>query len=228
MSKVSKVSAAATVALGSPLSAVRIEAQAAITSAIAQATPTHVSKAKRATGAAVYDVQPFSAFEVAVFDACVSLERGAWEADNKRATIVAAVRAHYGDKAPTYAQYKALQGALYLQSIEAGFTGQMMRKHVAHAVKTAYGALPESDSPAAIAKRAQRPGKAAKTPKVGAAETFKAGMEHAQSNETIESFIARVGVTATLAALNRMLDTEEVTKAAAAACAAVIPMLNVA
>jgi hypothetical protein len=224
MAKSSKVS----VALDSALSADRIAAQAAIVSKLAQATPTHVVQAKRASGAASYVLAPFTSFEVSLFTACVALERAAWEADNKRALIAQAIKGHFGATAPTYAQYKALQEAMHLQAVEAGFTGQMIRKHVAHGVKSAYGALPESDSPAAIAKRAQRPGKTAKQAKPDAAASFKAGVEHAQSKETIESFIARVGIVATLSALNRILAAEDSTKDAAAFVLEVIPMVQTA
>lgn len=226
MAKSSKVSIALAAALGSPLSAERIAAQASITSALSVAVPTHkIAAAKPGKGAA-YELIPFTSSEKAVFVACLAVERAAWETDNRRVAVAVAVRAHFGETAPTYAQYKALQTALELQAIEAGYTGQMMRKHCAHAVKATYGALPESDSPAAIAKRAQRPGKTVKPAKVeGAAETFAAGMAHAQSAESIESFIARVGIVATLAALNRILEAEESTKDAAHAVADVIPML---
>lgn len=222
---------AISVALSSALSAERIAAQAAITTTLANATPTHVKSGKRPSDASAYDVVPFSATERAVFNACLSVERAAWETDNRRADVVAAVRDHFKDVEgmPSFAMYRSLQNALNLLAVEAGFTGQMMRKHCAHAVKTLYGALPVSDSPAAIAKRAQRPAATPKTTqKPSAAETFAAGIEHARKDETVESFIARVGVTTVLAALNRILDAEESTKPAAAAALAIVPMLKVA
>lgn len=189
----------------------------------------HVNGQTKPANMLRYEVVPFTLGEREVFKACVALERGAWEVDNKRVAITEAVRVMFGDVAPTFAQYRALQEAILLQAIEAGFTGQAMRKHVAAAVKAAYGALPVSDSPAAIAKRAQRPGKASKAP---SADTLSdepsqgAGMRMPSKEESIESFIARVGMVAALAAAMRILDAVDETKAEAAVIGSVIGHLT--
>ena len=225
----------------SPLSADRIAIEAAIVSALAVATPKHVSKAKKPSKGVAYAVSDYSADERVCFALCVDLERHAYEGDNKRTALTAHVRKMFGDTAPTFAQYKVLQGAMYLQGVEACFdaiggekyTGQAMRKHIAAAVKTAYGALPVSDSPAAIAKRAQRP---TSTPKVKADATTDTlsegnatgGHVPAHHAETVEQFVARVGIVNVLAAVGRILDVEDATKAEAKAVRSVIGHLAAA
>ena len=227
MAKTSKTSAA--LAAQSPLSAVRIEAQASIVRALSTATPSHVIAAKRAGKAVSYEIEAFTPFEDALFALCESIEARAYAIDSTREVIASMVREHYGKTAPTFEQYTHLQGAMHLMSLDAGYTGQMMRKHIAHAVKSAYGALPVSMSAAAIAKRAQRPAKTAKPAKpapIKPAEAFQAGVAYAQGSESIEQFIARVGVVATLSALNRILECEESTKSAARAVLDVVPMVQ--
>lgn len=173
-----------------------------------------------------YVVQPFSAGEIGVFASCLSLEVAHYEVDNKRAAVCEAVRALFGDEAPTFAAYRALQEAVRMQAIEAGYEGQAMRKHVAAAVKTSYGALPVSDSPAAVAKRAQRPAATPKAAPANVSANDAPTMARVGANETIESFIARVGMTAALAAAMRILDAVDETKAEAAVIGSVIAHLN--
>jgi hypothetical protein len=212
----------------SPLAAERIAAAAAVATKLSTATPSHVKAAAKPSKAAAYDVIPFTAGEVAVFDACVSVEKALYEADNRRAAVVAAVKALFGADMPTYEAYKALQEAVYLQCIAAGYTGQAMRKHVSAAVNMLYGELPVSMSAAAIAKRASRPAaapKAAKQADTLAAGNSTGGHVPTLGGETIESFIARVGMTAALAAAMRILDAIEDTKPAAADIRAAIGKL---
>lgn len=230
MAKVSKVSSAVAQSLASPLAAERIAAAAAVATKLSQATPTHVKAAAAPSNALSYVVEPITAGERAVFDACLAVERSAWETDNKRAAITEAVRAFYADcpTGPNFAQYRSLQDAVRMQAIEAGYEGQAMRKHVAAAVKACFGALPVSDSPAAIAKRASRPAaapKAAKQADTLAAGNSTGGHVPTLGGETIESFIARVGMTAALAAAMRILDAIEDTKPAAADIRAAIGKL---
>lgn len=188
----------------------------------------HVNGQTKPANALRYEVVPFTSQEVDVFKACLSIERAAWETDNKRVAVSDAVRKMFGDLGPTFAEYRSLQESVQLQSIAAGFTGQAMRKHVAAAVKAAYGALPVSDSPAAIAKRLQRPGKALAAESVDALndEAPEVGPRAPSPDEAIESFIARVGMVNALAAAMRILDAVDATKAEAAVIGSVIGHLS--
>ncbi|MDE3023881.1 MAG: hypothetical protein KGI54_18850, partial [Pseudomonadota bacterium] len=180
----------------------------------------------------VYEVEPFSAFECGMFAACVAIEAAAFETDSKTAQLSTLLQAEYGEAGPTFEQYRKLQEALKLQSLDAGFTGQAMRKHCAKAVKGLYGALPESTDAAAIAKRAQRVKNAAKAraekrSSDAGGDTLAGNVSpEARRNpgpqETIEQFIARVGVTATLNALAKILETDSQTKLDAIAIRAMV------
>lgn len=207
-----------TVALGSALSADRIAAQAAITSALSVAVPTHKTQATAPGKAVSYHVEEFTHFENAIFALCQAIEGHGYAADSMRQRVADTVHGHYGKTAPTFEQYKHLQNAMEILALDAGYARETMRKHIATAVKSAYGALPVSMAPAAVAKRLQRPvavskGKAAK----GASDTLQAGNStgghvaepHA---ETVESFVARVGVVNVLAAIGRIMDEAENTK----------------
>lgn len=180
----------------------------------------------------VYEVEPFSAFESGMFAACLAIEQAAFEADSKTAQLSTLLRAEYGEAGPTFKQYRKLQEALKLQALYAGFTGQAMRKHCAKAIKGLYGALPESADPAAQAKRAQRLRNAAKAriekkSSDAGGDTLAGNVSpEARRNpgpqETIEQFIARVGITATLNALAKILETDSQTKLDAIAIRAMV------
>lgn len=173
-------------------------------------------------------VEPISKGERAVFVAAWAVEKALYEVDNKRAAVVAAVRALFGDELPSFEAYRALQEACKIQAVQAGSTGQAIRKHVAAAVNQCYGKLPESDSPEAARKRAQRlaaqPKKSAKpdADPLAAGNTSGGHVPASPTAETIESFIARVGPVAVLAALSRIYETEESTKVLAEETVALI------
>lgn len=112
--------------------------------------------------------------------------------------------------APTFEQYRADQAALAEIAKEKGLKdNQWVRKPYALAVKAAFGALPVSQDPAAIAKRKARgpaKEKAATVPKRGA--------------EDLEALIARVGVFKVLEACTRILEADDSTKSQAKGIAA--------
>lgn len=170
-----------------------------------------------------YAVKAFTVFETTLYAACRAIEAAEFEADCKRQQITALVKAEYGAVSPTFTQYRELQEAMQLQSLADGFTGQAMRKHVAAAVNGLYGSLPVSDSPAAQLKAKARAikaavaKKAAPSPDVGgdtlAGNVAGGAMPHrAGPAESIEQFIARVGITATINALARILEADNATK----------------
>ena len=182
-----------------------------------------------------YVVQPFSAFETSLYGACRAIETASFEVDSKRTIIVSMIKVEYPN-GMTFDQYRDLQEALKLQALADGFTGRAMRTHVAEAVKTVFGELPVSDSPAAILKAKARAIKAAAAkknapaaPAVGkdtlAGNT--APLPHrAGPQETIEQFIARVGITATINALARILETDNANKVDAIALRAIAAHVN--
>lgn len=89
--------------------------------------------------------------------------------ESARARMLTVVRAQYGDVSPTYEQFKADRSAFSALALERGLVDdQVIRKPYCNAIVELFGALPVSDSPAAVAKRLQRPvvdktAKAAKT-----------------------------------------------------------------
>lgn len=130
--------------------------------------------------------------------------------------MCALIESKYGDTPPTFAQYTADQAALKELARARGFAdNQWVRKPFAAAIKALYGALPESDSPAAVAKRAQREAEAAKNPPKVGAPAGETQPRKVSASESVEQFIARVGIFATLDALTRILASDDSTKAAA-------------
>ena len=159
-----------------------------------------------------YVVSEFTSFELALYGACRAIEEAEFTADSKRSAIIDLVRTEYGTTPPTFVQYRDMQDAMRLQALADGFTGQAMRKHVAAAVKQLYGSLPVSDSPAAQLKAKARAIKSAIAKKNEPAKVVITGAPMAHrpgAAETIEQFIARIGVAATLEALARILETEK-------------------
>ncbi len=118
--------------------------------------------------------------------------------------------AQYGSTAPTYAQFRADRDALRVLALDRGLIDdQWVRKPYNAAVINLYGALPVSDSPAAQAKRAQRP-VAVKGAKAGAKKGETAQRAPAEP-ATIEQFIAKHGAGKVLAELARILATKKET-----------------
>jgi len=185
-----------------------------------------------------YVVQPFTSFEVNLYGACRAIEAASFEVDSKRTIIVSMIKVEYPN-GMTFDQYRDLQEALKLQALADGFTGRAMRTHVAEAVKTVFGELPVSDSPAAILKAKARAIKAAAAKKNAPAvpATSAVGKDTLAGNaaplphragpqETIEQFIARVGITATINALARILETDNANKVDAIALRAIAAHVN--
>lgn len=181
-----------------------------------------------------YEVIPFTVFEQALFDAAYAIEEHEFASDCSRTKIAELIRAEFKDVAPTFVQYRALQETMYMLGTIAagglGFTGQAVRKHVAVAIRTIYGALPVSAAPAAQAKahaRAIKAKIAKAAPAVGkdtlAGNVSGGTMPHrAGPAESIEQFIARVGIVATINALARILETDNATKLDAVTLRAIV------
>ena len=120
------------------------------------------------------------------------------------------ITAQYNTTMPTFAQYRADHAALIAFAHEEGLKdAQVMRKAYNIVLHEVFGALPESDSPAAIAKRAARgsAGTKAARAKVGA----KKGVVVAPSigePATLEQMITKFGIVEVFKACQKILATD--------------------
>jgi hypothetical protein len=171
-----------------------------------------------------------TAIEVSQFhmDVAKIALHGVRQAETVKQKMLTLVRTQYGETAPTFAQYKADLKALKAIAAQRKLAdAQWLHRPYGAALKEAYGALPVSQDPAAVLKRAQRDAmqaqlkaiqeaakQAGTAPKAGApaGET----QERTPSpDEQIESVVARLGVFETLAACIRILESDDATKAQA-------------
>jgi len=147
-------------------------------------------------------------FQAALFDAIFKSGEAVCRAQaSQRDLIRGELSNHYGNEAPTYAQFKADRKALRALSLERGLVDdQYARKLYNAAVVELWGALPVSDSPAAQAKRLHREAvNAVSEPQEerGVPET-----RQVKQYEEIGQFIARFGAAAVLVELAKILATE--------------------
>jgi hypothetical protein len=152
--------------------------------------------------------------EVTAFhrDLFKTMETARKAAGTRMEKMTALLRSKYGAVAPTFAQFKADRAALKLLADEKGLTDdQWVRKPYNAAVKLLYGALPEAQTAAAIAKRKVREATAQTTGKAGA-KKGETAPRRTSTPETIEQFVARVGVFKVLDACAAILG--EVTESA--------------
>ena len=100
-----------------------------------------------------------SPFHVKMFDAAFKAADTLNKAtESQRVVMRNLLLVQYGDVCPTYVQFRADRDALRVMALDRGLVDdQWVRKPYNAAVINLYGALPVSDSPAAQAKRAQRP-----------------------------------------------------------------------
>lgn len=142
-----------------------------------------------------------------------------------RARMLELVRAQYGDVSPTYAQFKDDRAIFKTLAAERCLVDdQVIRKPYCAAIVELFGALPVSDSPAAVAKRLQRPVAAPKAVKV---DTPPAQRVESESS-TIGQFIAKYGAAAVLVELAKILGTEKATMLDAKTLVAVASHLKAA
>lgn len=135
------------------------------------------------------------------------------------------LRSKYGATMPTFEQFRGDRAALKELASQKGLADdQWVRKPYNAAVHLLYGALPEAQSAAAIAKRKVRDAEAAaklaagiKTGTAGA-DKGKAGAEKSKpserapsADETIEQYIARVGLWQVMDACARLLNADKST-----------------
>lgn len=129
--------------------------------------------------------------------------------ESNRAQMRKLLLDQYGSTAPTWEQFRADRAALKILAAQKGLVDdQHVRKPYNAAIVDLYGALPESQSEAAIAKRAERDAKGvsikAKGGKAGAVKGDTAARNEG-APESVEQFIAKYGITQVLQAAARIL-----------------------
>lgn len=155
-----------------------------------------------------------SPFHVKMFDAAFKAADAVCKAvESQRVVMRNLLVAQYGDVPPTYAQFRGDRDALRVMALDRGLVDdQWVRKPYNAAVIGLYGALPVSDSPAAQAKRAQRPvvvkGGKGKAGAVKGDTATRVGPA-ADTPEGIAQFIAKVGAAKVLAELAKILATKK-------------------
>jgi len=151
-------------------------------------------------------------YHAAVYAACAAAHKAAGTATEK---MIALLKSKYGEVAPSYLQYRADQAALASIAKDKGLKdSQWLRKPFAAAVKAVFGALPESQDPASIAKRklrAQKAGNAPASAPVGAPKG-KVQVKVTSPSESIEQAITRMGLFKVLEACTNILAQVDTTK----------------
>jgi len=125
----------------------------------------------------------------------------------------ALLKSKYGATMPSYVQAKGDRAALKALADEKGLADdQWMRKPYNLAVKALYGDLPASTSAAALAKAKAREA----SPKAGA-KKGETAPRRTSNPESLEQYIARIGVFKVLEQCVLILESDEATHAAAKA-----------
>lgn len=172
-------------------------------------TPSIVVKIPRAATVVI------SPFHVKMFDAAFKAGDALCKAiESQRSIMRNLLLTQYGSTCPTYAQFRADRDALRVMALDRGLVDdQWVRKPYNAAVLSLYGALPVSDSPAAVAKRAQRPvvAKGDKGANKVGAKKGDTTERAPDANMTIEQFIAKHGAGKVLGELAKILATSKAT-----------------
>lgn len=164
------------------------------------------------------DALVITPFHRDMFAACAAVRKAERTMLTK---MQALLTSKYGEKCPTFEQFRADRAALKAIADEKGLKDdQWVRKPYNAAVKALYGELPVAQTAAAIAKRKLREAQEAANPKPAEKSGAKKG-ETAQrapsAGETIEQFIARMGVFKVLEQCVNILEAVDETKAVAQA-----------
>lgn len=126
------------------------------------------------------------------------------------------IGAQYPKASPSFEQYRADQAALAELAKERGLVdNQYYRKAYAGAIKAAFGEVPVSMDAAAVAKRKARDIKAGLSKAKSGAVKGATSKRDPSIAETVEQFIARVGVFKVLDMCAKILDADDSTKEAA-------------
>lgn len=167
-----------------------------------------------------------SSFQRACFDLALSTHKAVDKAqESMRVKMIAQIKSKYAEVAPTYLQFRTDRRALAHLAKEKGLVNdQHVRKPFNAAIIAVFGALPEAQTAAAIAKRKIRAATGTVTKVVSSdsenADQPAVGARNASASEQIEQQIAKWGIAATLSALTKLLAVENSTKAASKLVAA--------
>lgn len=155
-----------------------------------------------------------TAFHKDVFSIIATANRAATKAgETMSVKLFDLLGSRYGAVAPTFAQFKIDRAALKELAKAKGLTDdQYYRKAFNAAVIAKFGALPEAQTESAIAKREARGRNQAKKEATPAKR---------RDVETVEQYIARVGIWKILETCTAMLAADESTAATAKAIAKV-------
>jgi ribosome-associated translation inhibitor RaiA len=154
----------------------------------------------------------------AIFKAAEGINKAV---EGQRAIMRRMLLDQYGSTAPTYKQFKDDRAALRILAEQKGLVDdQWVRKPYNAALIELYGSLPESDSPAAIAKRAEREAADKAAGKVGAPKGQTTERVDSEADK-IEQFIAKHGLAKVLQATARILAAKTESKLDAVALQAV-------
>jgi hypothetical protein len=148
--------------------------------------------------------------QVTLFGILLDGENALDKAHESRATALSTwLASTYGDKCPTFEQYRNDQTALAQQSAEFGLKSpQVLRKAYAFAVNSVYGALPVSMDAKAVAKRKARDSKGVKTARAAAGS--KKGELKPVTGEpaNVEQLIAKFGILEVFRACQKILASD--------------------
>lgn len=158
-----------------------------------------------------------TAFHKSLYDLMQTARKSSETMHNK---MVVLLKSKYGEAPPTYAQFRADRAALKLLATDKGLADdQWVRKPYNRAVLACYGALPEAQTAAAIARRKVREMQAANKVSNGKAGAVKGETAPRRTGtpETVEQYIARVGVYKVIEACAKILEGDKATATAATA-----------
>lgn len=155
-------------------------------------------------------------------DAFAIAQTGRRASETMAKKMEALLTSRYGETAPTFEQYKADRAALRELAKQKGLADdQWVRKPFCAAIVKLYGKLPESQSPEALRKAAERKiaqdaiakaRESAAKPGAPAGETQDRQPTEA---EQIEALVTRIGLIKTADAIVRILKADDRTKAQA-------------
>jgi len=165
--------------------------------------------AKLATSQAVV----ITAFHKELFAAAIAGRKATETMQQKMAALL---KSKYGETMPTFAQFKGDRAALKQLAADKGLADdQWVRKPFNAAVKALYGALPEAQTAAALAKRKVREALGTTGKAKAGAKKGETAPRRQSEPETLEQYITRVGVFKVLQQCALILESDDSTKAMA-------------
>lgn len=157
-----------------------------------------------------------TAFQRAVFDVAFTEQARINKAEETMLDkMTALIKAQYGETMPSYKQFRADRAALQVLALAAGLVDdQWVRKPYNAAIHRLYGALPVSDSPAAKAKAEARAKAREANPEPAKPGAVKGNTTERvdSTQDTIEQFVAKHGITKVMQVIAKILASEKATR----------------